>query len=376
MIIMALYFKILNMELEVRLSSHHNGIRHSWSQSVVQAQIKIGNQVQKIRKNQINLYLGVQEFYNMEDNSLREISYLCGVCKRQRKVSLEKDVHLNRHELENNGLASYIDIHTSKPESHDLHGVKIFVDRNFHVRTNDPINLAEKKKTAIALPIPTRKIKEMNTRHKWVSWAKLELEAKGSKIKFNLENRAIIKETLATMNFISPLGTILCNIIPAYDPVENETEVANLAQWLQAFIRAMEIASDLHIDLVPEILRYIDLNCTKPLTKTQEDIISILLDKATVLIPYKPSLEVIIESKNLIKVPGLNPEDIKRIARKILNFGKFSMAEIQKILEDEILTYSELEEEIIVLAISQLIMLDAFDYKLSFLKEAEQTKVI
>ncbi|RMG26209.1 MAG: hypothetical protein D6732_21500 [Methanobacteriota archaeon] len=285
---------------------------------------------------------------------------------------MEKDVHLNRHELENNGLASYIDIHTSSPEKSDLHGVRIFVDRNFHVRTNDPINIAEKKKSSIALPIPTRKIKELNTRHKWVSWAKLELESKGSKIKFNLENRAIIKETFTTMNFVSPLGTITLNVVPAYDPIENEAEIANLAGWLQAFIRSMEIASDLHIDLVPEVLRYIDLNCKHPLTKTQEDILSVILDKATILKPYKPSLKIIIESKNLVKGPGLTPEDIKRISKKILDYDKFTMGDIQRIFEDEILTYSDLEEEIIVLAISQLIQLDAFDYKLSYLKEPQE----
>ncbi len=305
----------------------------------------------------------------MNTSSLQEIHYLCGYCKRKRRVYIDREVHLNRHELGSNGLASYIDTHTSGEDKHDLHGVKIYVDHNFHVRTNDVINIEKKKSTGFALPIPTRKIKELNTRHKWNSWSRLELESKGNKLKFVLENRAESSENNTQITIESPLDTIVCKVTPASSPEENEILIANMVNWIQAFVKSMELASDLHVDLVPEVLRYIDLNCYSPLTKTEEDILAVLLDKSSVLIPYKPSMDIIINSKANLKVPGLDTNDIKRIAKKLKEYDKFTMADIQEILEDEILNYSELEEEIIVLAISQLIKLDAFDYRMSYVHE-------
>ncbi len=312
----------------------------------------------------------------MTEGGLKELGYLCSHCKRKRILFLEKDVHLNRHELEQNGLASYIDVHTSKPDTQDIHGMKLYIDANFHVRTNDLISLEQKKNKAnmFTLPLPSRKIKELNTRHQWISWYQLELVSQG-KLKFVLENRTTEKPEDLKMEFESQLGTIKCTVIPKFNSERESKSIEHLESWIRCFIRALELASDIHVDLIPEVLRFIDINAAKKLGKIHEDIISILIDKASVLIPYKPSLNLVINSKDSIKAKGIEKGDIVRIAKKLIDIDKFTMNEIQTLLDDEILNYSELEEEIIVLAISQLIQLGALDYKLSYLKSKELDEI-
>ncbi|MFV2016335.1 MAG: hypothetical protein ACC656_12955, partial [Candidatus Heimdallarchaeota archaeon] len=68
-----------------------------------------------------------------------------------------------------------------------------------------------------------------------------------------------------------------------------------------------------------------------------------------------------------LKLIGLDPVILGRIAEKLCEQDQFSMIDIQKILESELAKGTELEEEVIVLSLFYLLSLDAFDYKRSML---------
>ena len=137
---------------------------------------------------------------------------------------------------------------------------------------------------------------------------------------------------------------------------------------MASFCNSMELASAMHVDLIPEVLRYIDIHVHRPITYSDEMIIAILIDKSSLLIPNKDALRMIAEKGPAMELMGLNPDKLKKIAMDLVKYDSFSMIDIQKILEHEIEKDSELEEEFIVLALFYLISLDAFDYKLSYLQ--------
>jgi hypothetical protein len=302
-------------------------------------------------------------------SSLKEVGYLCTHCKQQRRLQIDVDMHKQRRELGVNGLASYIDVHSDK-NNENLHGVKLSIDANFHVRTNSliKVQVSERATESLAIPkvpIPSLKIKELNTRHTWKSWAKLQLETQGNYMKFTLENPDHLLENLRTHTYYSPLKTVKCII--SYDNEQDAEIEHNTKLWIGAFAKYLELASDLFVDLIPEILQFIDENTDNPLTSSDETAISILMDRAAILVPDKEGMSKISEQE--ILDPMVDRSALNRIAEKLSTFDKIRMAEIQEILEDEIIEGAELEEETIVFCLVYLINLDLFDHKLSFLVE-------
>ena len=191
-------------------------------------------------------------------SDIRLVSYLCSECSQTRNLNIDRVVHLQRRELEVNGLASYIDVHARK-DGTEPHGSKLFIDKNFHVRTNNALKVKTAEKSKLSIPMPGMKITNLTTKYDWTSWTKLELELRSESLKFLLEHE---KELDADhigyeITIISELGSVESKInavIPETAPEQKEY----IAGWMQSFVNKMELASSLHRDLIPEVLRYLD----------------------------------------------------------------------------------------------------------------------
>jgi hypothetical protein len=304
------------------------------------------------------------------------VGYICGVCKKQRKLTIDADVHLKRRELTINGLASYIDIHTD--EAGVRHGSKLFIDPNFHVRTNSAMKV--KKELPVhavgpAIPLPGLKTKNLTTKFNWDSWDKLELNLKNENIKFQLDMEEmddIDSISQVVISTTSELESVSCDVNPSIEDISPES-LDYMEGWLRTLCNVIELASSLHVDLVPEILRYIDHHVHRRITYNDEIIMGILVDKAAILIPDKETMKMVARYGPAMKLIGLDPIVLGRIAEKLCEQDQFSMIDIQKILESEITKGTELEEEVIVLALFYLLSLDAFDYKRSILLSDSET---
>ncbi len=305
---------------------------------------------------------------------IKQVGYICGTCKKQRKLTLNADVHLKRRELSINGLASYIDIHTDSKGKR--HGAKLFIDPNFHVRTNSPLKLKKpspRSSTGPAIPLPGLKTKNLTTRFNWDSWDRLELNLKGENIKFLLEIEDSAKEDARSKNRISTaseLESVTCEVKPSIEDQSPEM-LEYMEGWLRKLCDVIELASSLHIEIVPEILRYIDHHVHRRITYNDEIVMSILVDRAAILIPDKTTMMMVSKYGPAMKLIGLDPSKLGRIAEKLCEQDQFSMIDIQKILESELAKGAELEEEVIVLSLFYLLSLDAFGYRLSYLIDTQ-----
>lgn len=306
----------------------------------------------------------------MSSNSdIKQVSYLCSQCGQTRKLNIDRDVHLQRRELEVNGLASYIDVHADKGGT-SRHGIKIFIDKNFHVRTNNVLKIKSVAPKTGAIPMPGFKTREISTKYDWNSWLDLELEIKTENLKFVLELDRELEQNQTTSKITaeSELGSVICSIDALTDDPSAET-LLNIEGWIKSLVNSLELASAIHVDLIPEILRYIDHHGHRRITYTDEIIVSILIDKSSILIPDQKTMKMIAKYGPAMSLIGLNPEQLSKIADKLCEYDQFSMIDIREILESELEVESELEEEFIVLALFYLISLDAFDYKLSYLQQ-------
>ncbi|OLS25092.1 MAG: hypothetical protein HeimC2_19640 [Candidatus Heimdallarchaeota archaeon LC_2] len=305
---------------------------------------------------------------------IKMVGYICGTCKKQRKLTLNADVHLKRRELSINGLASYIDIHTDSEGKR--HGAKLFIDPNFHVRTNSALKLKKPPASSSggpSIPLPGLKTKNLTTRFNWDSWDSLELNLKGENIKFLLEIEDSGTEENRSITIISTkseLESVTCEVRPTLEDQSPEL-LEYMEGWLKKLCDVIELASSLHVEIVPEILRYIDHHVYRRITYNDGIVMSILVDRAAILIPDKKTLKMVANYGPAMKLVGLDPAKLARIAETFCEQDQFSMVDIQKILDSEMAKGAELEEEVIVLSLFYLLSLDAFGYRLSYLSESE-----
>ncbi|MCY3410496.1 MAG: hypothetical protein INQ03_02560 [Candidatus Heimdallarchaeota archaeon] len=299
---------------------------------------------------------------------LQRVFYECAVCNQTINFTMEKAVHLERQELKINGLASYIDKHADKAGND--HGVKLFIDPNFHVRTNHELKIEEKKKSAI--PMPGLKVTEISSNYPWKTWARLDLELKSEKVKFalNLDREASEKDhTISSkIQTQSTLGLVECSV----DAIVHENASVTfqyISLWMQSLCNSLELAASIHIDLVPEVLRYIDTHTYREITPADKKIIAILIDKASILYPKRDTIEMLQKYGPGLTLIELSSAQFTKIAIKLSEFDKFTMRDIQDILKDEMIENAVLEEEVIILALFYLLSMDAFDYKLSYLHQ-------
>ncbi|MHA2089362.1 MAG: hypothetical protein ACW98K_00775 [Candidatus Kariarchaeaceae archaeon] len=302
----------------------------------------------------------------------RIVSYLCGQCKQKRNLNIDKDVHLSRRELGINGLASYIDVHANK-EGENRHGIKLFIDAGFAVRTNNVLKISReeiKPSRGPSIPMPGLKTKNLTTQFAWDSWDWLELDIRSNGMKFVLEmpDSNPFQAKSSQISVLSELGSVACLLTPTVQDKSPEI-LEYMTDWMTTFCNALELASSLHVDLIPEVLRYIDHHVHRKITYNDKVILSILIDQAAILIPDKDTMTMIAKYGPAMQLIGLEKETLSSMAKKLCEQDQFSMVDIQKILETELKKDTELEEEEIVLALFYLITLDAFDYKLSYLQE-------
>ena len=302
---------------------------------------------------------------------IRRVGYICVECKQTRSLNIDADVHLKRRELSINGPASYIDVHADKEGNR--HGVKLFIDPNFHVRTNNVLKIKREVKLPTgpgpSIPMPGMKTKNLTTKFAWSSWSRLELNLKAEGITFVLEvENKNSSSKIPSVSTSSELGAVTCSADPVVEEDSDEV-IEYMDGWLTSLCNSLELASSLHMDLIPEILRYIDHHVHRRITYNDEVIINILVDKAAILIPDKTTMQMVSKYGPAMKLIGLDPVSLGKIATRLSKEDQFSMVDIQKILENEMDKESALEEEVIVLAMFYLISLDAFDYKLSYLQE-------
>lgn len=301
-----------------------------------------------------------------KDNQ-QKVSYMCTKCRQTINFVMARDVHLQRKELEINGLASYIDVHADK-EGVD-HGLKLFIDPNFHVRTNHELGAKLGKKTS-AIPMPGIKTTNLTTNYPWKTWVRLELDLKQENLKFFLELDKSQKDTKnmvsSEINTYSTLRLIECKM----EALVHEKATASfhyLSKWMQSLCNSLELAASIHIDLIPEVLRYIDTHSYREITNIDRTIIAILIDKASILVPNKRTIVMLQKYGPGLDLIELSTVQFTKIAKKLSEYERFSMRDIQDILKDEMIVNAELEEEVIVLGLFYLLSMDAFDYHLSYL---------
>lgn len=306
------------------------------------------------------------------NQGMKKVSYLCASCGQTINFGMDEKVHLQRQELKISGLASYIDVHEDK--NGRSHGLKLFVDPNFHVRTNHKLELNEEKSSS-PIPMPGFKTKNLTTNYPWKTWVKLELELKKENLKFFLElgKDAHDREHMVNSEIktVSSLGLIESKI----DAIVHENATISfqyISQWMQSLCNSLELAASIHVDLIPEVLRYIDTHSYREISHLDRVIIAILIDRASILIPNKDTIKMLKKYGPGLDLIGLNSHQFTKIATKLSEFDQFTMRDIQDILKEEIDDDAELEEEIIILALFYLLSMNAFDYKLSYLhKEFE-----
>ncbi len=301
------------------------------------------------------------------DANTVNISYMCEECKQNIRLLIDKDVHLNRRELKINGLASYIDVHSDS--NGKRHAIRLFIDHDFNVRTNTILEVNDAKHDSIGIPLPQNQVKNITTRYDWDTWKYLELEIKSENIKFILEDTvpsSIPNQMVAEITTVSELGNIVCKINAIINS-DTPQVYEYISHWMDTFCNALELSSTIHMELIPEILRFIDFHVHREILYTDKMVIAVLIDKASILVPNKKILEMLSKFGPGLTLIGLDPKIFAKIATTLLKYDKFRMSDIREILSDVLISGEPLEEEYIVLSLYYMITMDAFDYKLSYL---------
>ncbi|MHA2091920.1 MAG: hypothetical protein ACW98K_13795 [Candidatus Kariarchaeaceae archaeon] len=226
----------------------------------------------------------VSEPDDMLVNAYRRVSYICSKCKTKRDVIVDQMMHLSRAELKQNGLAPYIDIHENlKTSSQDEHGMRIFVDTHFHVRSNDPMVRDEPIHEIAAklpgLPMPKMAINNKKILYNSISWNSLELTSVSHNMGFFLVNPdpSLSETDNKVISINSPLNTIGVKINYQESRL-SAADLENCNEWLSHLVKWIELTASLNIYIIPSLLFYIDIQHVRPPSVSDELIISILID--------------------------------------------------------------------------------------------------
>ena len=223
-------------------------------------------------------------FFGPTENKLRKVSYICVSCRTQRSVIVDKDLHLDRDELKINGLASYIDIHDNgSPETE--HGVKLYIDAHFIVRSNSVLMSPRKKinrTTSLpSLPSPVVSLHSIKLVYPSKSWNSLEISSNQHNIGYFVINTdpSISPEDKITEHLESSLGTVTATI-SFYREHLSLQELSNSKAWVEIMLEWIENTASLHAKMLPSIIRYIDKHTNSPPNVVDQLSIPILLDKS------------------------------------------------------------------------------------------------
>lgn len=316
----------------------------------------------------------------------RRISYVCSICHASRSVIVDESMHLNREELKKNGLASYIDIHHDfKKDEAEEHGVKLYVDFNFGVRSNDPINLRTPKPIkpskvpVVGIPAPAINLHIEKLLEHSITWNSLELSSYSHNVGFFLVN--VMPSTSNIDNLVveikSPLESVIANVTFQASILQDE-QIAYSTKWMTILVKWIELTASLNIPLIPSILRYIDYNHIRMPTLTDELIISILMDN-TAMISLKKSdmdLKAVFsgkynisknEEEGFFSLAGMNYRSLAIVATKL---ESELFIRIEDIVSELLKNGGELVQKYIdsfTFLFFDLFRDDALEYKVSYL---------
>lgn len=238
-----------------------------------------------------------------ETGAYRRVSYICGVCNLKRDAIIDEIMHLNRKELSTSGLAPYIDIHEDERNpGKGEHGMKLFIDHNFHVRSNSVMTNALRKPRNSNVPgLPQPKFSLNTTKMVYLSrsWNSLELSSTVHNVGFfiiNPEPTSDVKDLLIT-RIESPLKTVSVNISFQKSALEAEF-IDYCVTWLTYLIKWIEMTPSVNVIVIPRLIFYIDYFNTRSPTPSDELAISILLDSsAYVRMPLQEMDQDILKGK-------------------------------------------------------------------------------
>ncbi len=309
-----------------------------------------------------------------KDAKLLHVSYICEVCNKQRYLLIDKTVHLNRGELKNNGLATYIDIHTV-PLTQNEHGVIVAIDEHFIVRSNSSIDTNFKKVTS-SIPFPgiqsEQNFKIYNYPYDANCWKNLIMISYFDSFKIIMENTNFTGNW-ANVEYKSPMETSKIEIQYITDKINNEY-LKRLGDWILLLLKWSELTADVNSTILPYLFKYIDRALTKPPTILDELTLSILLDK-NAKIRLREHIELS-ESKlfkyndneqasAIYEVTGIDLEIYRKIIDMLDNENIINIPTIIQRFEDEGNTNISLDT--FLFTIFDLMQNDQLEYQVSYL---------
>ncbi|MCE7734852.1 MAG: hypothetical protein GPJ54_08255 [Candidatus Heimdallarchaeota archaeon] len=281
------------------------------------------------------------------ERKFKFVSYLCSQCSVKRDLFVDEQKHLSRRELNLNGLAPYIDIHENykKPEIPE-HGMQIFVDFNFHVRSNYPMTkTASPPKSSIpGLPAPVVAINQIKMHYKSTSWNSLNLASQSHNIGYFIINPdpTIVPGDGVIANFDSALKSVSLKVNYRISVLSKEFIMMS-HKWLFLLAKWVENTASLNMQILPRLLVFIDKNVARSPDDADELSMSILIDSSASIKlehkidnvkPIKHSISLLVQQWKKFKfsdtVLALNIP-IYEFMLSVLNSGKF--VEIVEILE-------------------------------------------
>ncbi|MFV2014083.1 MAG: hypothetical protein ACC656_01520 [Candidatus Heimdallarchaeota archaeon] len=297
---------------------------------------------------------------------------------------MDQQKHLSRRELNLNGLAPYIDIHenSEKPEIPE-HGMQIFVDFNFHVRSHYPMTrTAIPAKSSIpGLPAPTLTINQTKMHYDSNSWNSLSLSSQSHNIGYYIVNSdpTITPEDGVIANFDSAMKSVSFNVNYRISKLSKEFIVMS-HKWLHLLAKWVENTASLNLDILPRLLVYIDQNVARNPDESDELSISILIDSSAAIKlersidniqPIKHSINLLLQQWKNFKfndtVLGLNVP-IYEFMLSVLNSKRFiDIVEILEIVKtaDENIKNQFIDTFIIIFF--DLFRSDKIEYMVSYL---------
>jgi hypothetical protein len=319
-------------------------------------------------------------------SSIKSSTYICPDCGSKRTINIDEQIHFNRRDLKNKGLAAYIDIHKNYNDLESQeHGVRVYVDHNFNVRSNDliKVNALKTDKISFELPTPKLLIKNYTYELEFNSWNSIVIESKIHNLQVNFINSLehIKDKKTKVLTIESPFGTtkITVNFLPTEI---GEESIVYLIMWLKELAKWIELTSKMQSAFLLSLFKIIDINNIRPPTITDELIISILLDSyASIRLIEAPNeqillyktVEVFDYDENVFKTTVGIDFNTLRIITELLRDGESKTIEelynhlidsSDNLTDDNVAVKAETLAQIII----DLIRLDSIDYKVSYIQ--------
>jgi len=311
-------------------------------------------------------------------------NYICNSCGARRSVNLDKRVHQNRRDLKIQGLASYIDIHSNLDVPGADHGVRLFIDPNYQVRSNDPIRIKEvlrNKKGGIPSP-KIRAIKKTFRTELFVCKS-LKLVSKSHNMEIIVENN--IEELNLKKSGIIDLASDFETVNLKIEYIESEMSaesVLHLIKWGKILLYWIEFTGRFQYNFIPPILKIIDQNFTRPPTVTDELYISILLDAHATIYALNTEIDLnsvirgsvitfpaFDEKDSFREITGLDIEVLTSVSERLRSGEYIDLSVLNEEIEQT--NPEELRDDArdsLVQLLVELIRVDAIGFSVSYLQ--------